>query len=82
MSRSKWKNPFTKKLILKNKKILNIKRNYEITPSIVGKTFKVYNGKTFTKLSVVDEMIGHKIGEFIPTRVKFMFKKKKKINKK
>lgn len=79
MSRSKWKNPYTKQFI-KNKKIyiLPIKRNYEITPHIIGKTFKVYNGKIFTKLAITEEMIGHKIGEFIPTRVKFTFKKKKK----
>ena len=84
MGRSKWKNPFTKHLSLKKKKstLLPIERNYEITPNILGKTFKVYNGKTFIKLNIIDEMIGYKIGEFVPTRVKFMFKKKRKTTKK
>lgn len=84
MSRSKWKNPFTKHLSSKNKKrrILSIERNYEITPNMLGKTFKAHNGKTLVKLNISDEMIGYKVGEFIPTRVKFMFKKKRKTNKK
>ena len=77
MSRSKWKNPYTKQITSVKKKILYIERNYEITPHIVGKTFKVHNGKLFLKLTITDEMIGHKIGEFVPTRIKFMFKKKK-----
>ena len=78
MSRSKWKNPYTKQFGKnKRKKILTIKRSYEITPHIIGKTFKVHNGKIFTKLTTTEEMIGHKIGEFIPTRVKFTFKKSK-----
>ena len=84
MSRSKWKNPFTKTIIppTKKKKKIIIKRNYEITPSVVGKTVQAYNGKILIKLSITDEMIGHKVGEFVPTRVKFAFKKKRKTNKK
>ena len=82
--RAKWKNPFKKKInnnIIK-KKFLPIERNYEITPNIVGKIFKIYNGKIFLKLTITNEMIGHKIGEFVPTRVKFIFKKKRKAKKK
>lgn len=82
MSRAKWKNPFIKKLTNNKNKILAIEKNYEITPHIVGKTFKTYNGKIFLKLTITDEMIGHKIGEFVPTRAKFIFKKKRKTNKK
>lgn len=85
MSRAKWKNPFIKHLINEKPEksqttILN--RNYEITPITVGKIFKIYNGKLFIKLLVTDEMIGHKAGEFIPTRIKFTFKKKRKLKKK
>ena len=68
--------------LINNKKIIPISRNYKITPNIVGKTFKIYNGKIFIKLTITDEMIGHKVGEFIPTRIKFIFKKKRKTNKK
>lgn len=83
MSRSKWKNPNTKQLIGANKKnkMLIIERNYELTPNSIGKMYKVHNGKTFIKLSVTEEMIGYKVGEFIPTRSKFVFKKKKKKKK-
>lgn len=81
MSRAKWKNPYIKHF-LTDKKQKNqtffLNRNYEITPITVGKTFKIYNGKEFIKLLITDEMIGHKAGEFIPTRVKFTFKKKQK----
>lgn len=85
MSRSKWKNPYIKHLtqnITKKNQVLSLNRSYEITPHTVGKTFKIHNGKIFVKLLVTDEMIGHKAGEFIPTRVKFTFKKKRKLKKK
>lgn len=85
MSRAKWKNPYIKHLIKdkdKKNQITVLNRNYEITPITVGKTFKIYNGKLFIKLTVTDEMIGHKAGEFIPTRIKFTFKKKRKLKKK
>ena len=77
MKRSKWKGPFTSKK--DNKKKLQVfPRNYEITSQIVGVTCNVYSGKKFIKLNLVDDMIGHKLGEFCPTREKFEFKKKKK----
>ena len=85
MSRAKWKNPYIKnfkQLQGGGNQILILNRNFEITPSTVGKSFKIYNGKTFIKINVIDEMIGHKAGEFVPTRVKFVFKKKKKLKKK
>lgn len=83
MSRSKWKNPFTNYKKQSNKKRISIvKKKFEITPNIVGETIKVYNGKSFIKLSLTDEMVGHKIGEFVTTREKFIFKKKRKTQKK
>ena len=45
---------------------------------MVGITGNVHSGRTLVKLTIIDEMIGHKIGEFVPTRERFIFKKKKK----
>jgi len=39
-----------------------------ITPDFVGHTFMVHNGRTHQKVYVVEDMVGHKIGEFAPTR--------------
>ena len=39
-----------------------------IVPKIVGKTIGVYNGKEFLKVVIVEEMLGHRLGEFSPTR--------------
>jgi small subunit ribosomal protein S19 len=43
-------------------------RNSVILPSYVGKVFEVHNGKSFIKVKVSEEMVGHKLGEFAPTR--------------
>lgn len=77
MKRSKWKGPFFKKLD-STKKLPQLARNCEITYKFVGLTCGVHSGKTFVKLSITNEMIGHKVGEFVPTRERFVFKKKKK----
>jgi ribosomal protein S19 len=53
-------------------------RNCEITSALVGLTYDIHSGKAFVRLKIIDEMIGHKVGEFIPTRERFVFKKKKK----
>jgi small subunit ribosomal protein S19 len=39
-----------------------------IVPEFVGKNFAIHNGKNFIKLYVTEEMVGHKLGEFAPTR--------------
>ncbi len=39
-----------------------------IVPEFVGRNFAVHNGKTFVKLFVTEDMVGHKLGEFAPTR--------------
>ena len=83
MSRAKWKgvfiNPkYIKHINLKKKKqIALMSRNSKIIPKFIGLTFKVYNGKNYIELSITEEMIGHKFGEFVFTRAKFSFKKKK-----
>jgi len=51
-------------------------RNLVILPFYIGKTVLVHNGKTFTKVTIVREMVGHKLGEFVKTRKTFKFKKK------
>lgn len=56
-------------------------RRSMITDKHVGGIFLVYNGKVFVSLTVVEEMIGHKVGEFIPTR-RFTGHPDKKVDKK
>ena len=81
MSRAKWKFPlvFTNiNKIAKKRKVIYIKsRSLIITPSFVNKRVYVYNGKTYTNFLVLKEMVGHKFGEFSPTKKNFTFKKKK-----
>lgn len=43
-------------------------RRCTIPPEFVGKTFEVHNGKIFHKVYVTEDMVGHKLGEFSPTR--------------
>ena len=44
-------------------------RRSMIIPDFVGHTFNVHNGKTFVPVFVTENMVGHKLGEFVPTRV-------------
>ena len=85
MSRVKWKGPYTTNNLLKDMKnsisVFNVKtvsKNSVILPKFVGFTLQAYNGKTFIDIKIVNEMIGHKLGEFVPTRKYFSYKKKKK----
>lgn len=75
MSRSAKKGPYVdQKLLKKMSKALAgevIKtwaRSSEISPEMVGRTFAVHNGKEFISVKVTEEMIGHRFGEFAPTR--------------
>jgi ribosomal protein S19 len=84
MSRSKWKGPYINPEYLKNiskfkKSHTNptMSRNSEIIPKFVGLIFQIHNGKSYNEISITNEMIGHKFGEFSPTRGRFSFKKKK-----
>lgn len=43
-------------------------RRSMITPDFVGHTFAVHNGKTFTSVFITENMVGHRLGEFSPTR--------------
>ncbi len=44
-------------------------RDCTIVPDFIGHTFMVHNGKNFAKLFVTEDMVGHKMGEFAPTRI-------------
>jgi small subunit ribosomal protein S19 len=44
-------------------------RDCTIVPDFIGFTFLVHNGRQFTKLFVTEDMVGHKLGEFAPTRM-------------
>lgn len=53
-------------------------RSLEVVDKIVGIRLKVHNGKEFIALLILPDMVGHKLGEFVPTRARYVFKKKKK----
>ena len=77
MSRSRKKGPFVDaKLAAKvgrsvqsgsREAIRTWSRSCTIVPDFVGVTFEVHNGRKFTKVFVVEDMVGHKLGEFAPT---------------
>lgn len=78
MARSVWKGPFVDLHLLKkaqeaqeannSKPIKTWSRRSTVLPDFVGLTFNVYNGHKFIPVSVNEEMVGHKLGEFAPTR--------------
>jgi small subunit ribosomal protein S19 len=78
MARSVWKGPFVDLHLLRKAEVAQdagtrspIKtwsRRSTILPQFVGLTFTVHNGRKFVPVSVNEEMVGHKLGEFAPTR--------------
>nr|YP_009317751.1 ribosomal protein S19 [Navicula ramosissima]AOY40413.1 ribosomal protein S19 [Navicula ramosissima] len=85
MKRPKWKGFFTKPENYINQTTNDskkISRNSSIIPKFINQTFQVHNGKIYKEINVTKDMLGHKFGEFIKTRVEFEFKKKKKKKKK
>ena len=78
MARSVWKGPFVDGYLLKKAEVVResgrhdvIKtwsRRSTIMTQFVGLTFGVHNGKKFIPVSVTEDMVGHKFGEFAPTR--------------
>ena len=76
MSRSIKKGPFFDQYLLKKaeasrqdkKPIKTWSRRSTILPEFVGLTFAVHNGKKFVPVYVTENMVGHKLGEFAPTR--------------
>ena len=79
MSRSLKKGPYIDpKLIKKVEKAMSMKkkqviktwsRRSTITPDFVGLTFAVHNGNKFIPVFISENMVGHKLGEFAPTRI-------------
>src|SRR3989338_815251 len=59
-----------RKKLEKNKKIRAHKREMIILPELVGLNIQVHNGKEFTPVEIISEMIGHRLGEFALTRSK------------
>ena len=78
MARSLKKSPFVDEKLLdkidamnesgKKRPIKTWSRRSMVTPDFVGHTFLVHNGKEFTSVFVTENMVGHKLGEFSPTR--------------
>ena len=81
MTRSVWKGPFVDGYLLKkadaarnssrNEVIKVWSRCSTILPQFVGLTFGVHNGHKFVPVLVTEDMVGHKLGEFAPTRTFF-----------
>ena len=78
MTRSVWKGPFVDGYLLKKaaatrasgrKEVIRTwSRRSTILPQFVGLTFGVHNGRKFVPVLVTENMVGHKLGEFSPTR--------------
>ena len=78
MSRSVWKGPFVDPSLLKKVEKLKSQgkpapiktwsRKSTIIPEFIGVSFLIYNGKKFIPIKISEDMVGHKLGEFSPTR--------------
>ena len=78
MARSVKKGPFVDEHLLKKVQAMNTGRDKRvirtwsrrstITPEMIGHTFAVHNGRKFMPVFVSENMVGHKLGEFSPTR--------------
>ena len=77
MARSIKKGPFVDQYLIdkvealkgQKKAIKTWSRRSMIIPDFVGHTFEVHNGKSFVAVFVTENMVGHKLGEFSPTRI-------------
>lgn len=92
MARSSWKGPFVDRYLLKKaeaaqesgrKDVIKIwSRRSTILPQFVGLTFGVYNGKKHIPVLVSEDMVGHKFGEFSPSRTYYGHAADKKAKRK
>ena len=83
MARAVWKGPFVEESLIKKvekqqnqnqenrKPIKTWSRKSTIIPEFVGFSFLIYNGKKFIPLTISEDMVGHKLGAFAPTRTFF-----------
>lgn len=91
MSRSVWKLPFVDGFLLKKiekaieesnpRPIKTMSRRSTILPKFIGLNFEVYNGKKYIPVRPKEEAIGHKLGEFAPTRTFHGHSGDKKVQK-
>ena len=91
MARSTWKGPFVDGHLLKkaqkasessrNEVIKTWSRRSTILPEFIGLSFAVHNGQKFIPVNVTEDMVGHKLGEFSPTRTFFGHTADKKTKK-
>ena len=83
MPRSVWKGPWfvvfpnLRESILNKTVIRTDVRACTILPSFVGARFAVHNGKDYVPVNITEEMVGHKLGEFAPTRKRFHYRQTK-----
>ena len=92
MPRSVWKGPFVDGYLLKKAEkahgegrkgaIKTWSRRSTILPNFVGLTFQVHNGQKFIPVLVSEDMVGHKLGEFSPTRTYYGHAADKKARRK
>jgi ribosomal protein S19 len=85
--RSIWKGPYINNNlynnIIHNRRIIPIKdKSSVIFPEMINKEYKIYNGYQFKKLKILETMIGYKLGEFIFSKKRCVYRKKKKGTKK
>ena len=81
MARAVWKGPFVEESLMKKVEKLKTEsqkrpiktwsRKSTIIPEFVGVSFLIYNGKKFIPVTISEDMVGHKLGEFAPTRTFF-----------
>ena len=81
MARAVWKGPFVEESLMRKaekqkndsskKPIKTWSRKSTIIPDFVGVSFLIYNGKKFIPITISEDMVGHKLGEFAPTRTFF-----------
>ncbi|KAK4130262.1 ribosomal protein S19/S15 [Trichocladium antarcticum] len=83
LKRSVWKGPHIVPLPIVRpelgKKVAPIRtqaRSATILPNFVGLKFQVHNGKVYHDVTITEEMVGHKLGEFSPSRKPFIYNKK------
>ena len=91
MARSVWKGPFVDGYLLKKVDEANASsrksviktwsRRSTILPQFVGLTFGVHNGKKFIPVLITEAMVGHKLGEFSPTRTFYGHSADKKVRR-
>lgn len=92
MARAVWKGPYVDSYLLKkadkakasgrNEVIRTWSRRSMILPQFVGLTFAVHNGRKFIPVLVTEDMVGHKFGEFAPTRTYYGHAADKKAKRK